>query len=71
MEVLRMMLTTEVWGFLHDVLVGMENETSLSGAESLHRYSNNLITVSSVGIVELKPTEENENALYKRYICLP
>lgn len=70
MDALRLMLPAEVWGFLHDALVGMENGAELSGVDSLHRYSNNLLTVSPVVTVSLEPTEENMEDLYHRYIRL-
>lgn len=71
MNVIKALYTESEYKFLGKVLRSLSKESSIQSTDVINyltRYSNNLIAISKLQTIDLEPTKENKDWLYRNYV---
>ena len=71
LKALQYLLSKNEHKFVVDTLTAMASKNLISNeseVEYLSRYSNNMINISGVQTMDISPTEEHKNWLFKKYV---
>ena len=72
LNALKGLLPDKKRSFITQVVSSLKDNKAVDSVEAvnyLSRYSNNLICVSPIQAVDVPPTEENKQWLYRNYVC--
>lgn len=71
LDVLKKLFTEKEHRFVSRVIGSLRKKQSISSADAvnyLSRYSNNLIAVSPLQNIDIAPSEQNKEWLYRNYV---
>ena len=71
LDALRGLFPQKEYEFVSQVVTSMPTDgsvNSVAAIDYLSRYSNNLIAVSPLQTIDIEPTEESKNSLFRNYI---
>ena len=72
LDALRGLFPQKEYEFVSQVVTSMPTDgrvNSVAAIDYLTRYSNNLIAVSPLQTIDIEPTEQSKNRLFRNYIC--
>lgn len=71
LNALQYLLSSHEYRFIVKVLRALSKNNNISSAETINyltRYSNNLIAISQLQSIDLKPSSKNEDWLFRNYV---
>lgn len=72
LNALKLLLPEKKYNYISNIIYSlMKKNNSINSIETINymtRYSNNLITLSSLKRIDLEPTEKNKKWLYRNYV---
>lgn len=72
LELLKALFSEKEYDFVRQVLSSLDKNASFKSTDSINyltRYSNNLIALSQLQTIDIAPTENSKNWLYRNYVC--
>ena len=72
LDALRGLFPQKEYEFVSQVVTSMPTDgsvNSVAAIDYLTRYSNNLIAVSPLQTIDIEPSEQSKNRLFRNYIC--
>ena len=72
LEALKGLFPLKEYEFVSQVVRSMPTNGKINNVNDINylsRYSNNLIAVSPLQSIDIDPTEQNKNQLFRNYIC--
>lgn len=71
LNALKLLLPEKKYNYISNIVYSLKNNKSINSIETINymtRYSNNLLTLSSLKRIDLEPTEKNKKWLYRNYV---
>lgn len=71
LEALKNLMTDKEQRFVTSVITSLKKNNSIASVEAvnyLQRYSNNMITLSPWQTIDVEPTEESKDWLFRNYV---